>query len=207
MKIFTIPLGPVQANCYILVKDGHGLLIDPGAVSKEVDRILIENDVVLDAILLTHAHFDHIGGVDYFTNKYDVNVYLNPTEFNFFKDSYLNSSQFFMEPLYCYANPIALSSGKQNIGVFEIFCSYCPGHSIGSTVFKIDNCLFTGDVIFLGSIGRTDLPTGSYTDMLMSLKKIATMDDSLKIYPGHGSSTSIHQEKIWNDTLKYVLKL
>ena len=202
MKIITRPLGPVQANCYLLIQDGHALLIDPGDRFKELDQLLNEENADLDGILLTHAHFDHIGGIDEILLKHPVNVYLNPYEFNFLKDPELNGSNAFFTNIICHANPVPLNEGHMKIKKFDIDVYFFPGHSIGSTVFKINENLFTGDFIFQGSIGRMDLETGSEYAMSKSLTKFLQFDKNYIIYPGHGPSTTLDLERKWNPYLQ-----
>lgn len=204
MKVIQKPLGPVQANCYLLIENHSALLIDPGDSYSGLDSILKENDCSLEAVVLTHAHFDHIGGVDSIVHEFGVDVYLNPKEFDFLTNPELNSSQAFYMDVTCHSPCRKLIEGKNDIGGFDIEALYCPGHSIGSTVLKIEDCLFTGDVLFQGSIGRMDLATGSVSDMKQSLKKLYNLKNDYKVYPGHGPSTSLSQEKKWNDSLKYA---
>ena len=161
MKVIQQPLGPVQANCYLVMENHHALIIDPADILPNLDEILNQNYCTLDAIVLTHAHFDHISGVDKIVNKFGCDVYLNPNEFDFLLDPDLNSSSAFYMDVTCNANAKPLIEGKNEIAGFEVEAIYCPGHSIGSTVLKIEDCLFTGDVLFQGSIGRMDLATGS----------------------------------------------
>lgn len=204
MKVIQQPLGPVQANCYLVMENHHALIIDPADILPNLDGILNQNDCTLDAIVLTHAHFDHISGVDKIVNKFGCDVYLNPNEFDFLLDPDLNSSSAFYMDVTCNANAKPLIEGKNEIAGFEVEAIYCPGHSIGSTVLKIEDCLFTGDVLFQGSIGRMDLATGSVTSMKQSLKKLVQLDKDYKVYPGHGPTTSLSQEKKWNESLKYA---
>ena len=204
MKVLQQPLGPVQANCYLVMENHHALIIDPADTLPNLDEILNQNDCTLDAIVLTHAHFDHISGVDKIVNKFGCDVYLNPNEFDFLLDPNLNSSSAFYMDVTCNANAKPLIEGKNEIAGFEVEAIYCPGHSIGSTVLKIEDCLFTGDVLFQGSIGRMDLATGSVSSMKQSLKKLVQLDKDYKVYPGHGPSTSLSQEKKWNESLKYA---
>lgn len=204
MKVIQQPLGPVQANCYLVMENHHALIIDPADILPNLDEILNQNDCTLDAIVLTHAHFDHISGVDKIVNKFGCDVYLNPNEFDFLLDPDLNSSSAFYMDVTCNANAKPLIEGKNEIASFEVEAIYCPGHSIGSTVLKIEDCLFTGDVLFQGSIGRMDLATGSVTSMKQSLKKLVQFNKDYKVYPGHGPTTSLSQEKKWNESLKYA---
>lgn len=204
MKVLQQPLGPVQANCYLVMDNHHAILIDPADKFLNLDAILKENECNLEAIILTHAHFDHISGVDKIVNEYHCDVYLNPSEFDFLQNPDLNSSSAFYMDVTCDAKCKPLLEGKNEIAGFEIEAMYCPGHSIGSTVLKIKDCLFTGDVLFQGSIGRMDLVTGSVSSMKKSLKKLYQLDQDYKVYPGHGPSTILSQEKKWNESLKYA---
>ena len=204
MKVLQQPLGPVQANCYLVMEGSHALIIDPADMYPNLECILKENDCSLEAIVLTHAHFDHISGVDKIVNAFHCDVYLNPNEFDFLQDPDLNSSSAFYMDVTCNATCKPILEGKNEIAGFDIEAMYCPGHSIGSTVLKIEDCLFTGDVLFQGSIGRMDLATGSVSSMKQSLKKLVQLEKDYKVYPGHGPSISLSQEKKWNESLKYA---
>lgn len=204
MKVLQQPLGPVQANCYLVMENHHAILIDPADMYPNLEFILKENECTLEAIVLTHAHFDHISGIDKIVDAFHCDVYLNPNEFDFLQDPDLNSSSAFYMDVTCGAKCKPILEGKNTIAGFDIEAMYCPGHSVGSTVLKIEDCLFTGDVLFQGSIGRMDLATGSVSSMKQSLKKLAQLDKDYKVYPGHGPPTSLSQEKKWNESLKYA---
>ena len=190
IKVFTQPLGPVEANCYVVVKDHHALVIDPGDDFSALKRLLTEEEATLDAILLTHAHFDHIGGLDGLIEEYGVDVYMNPKEFDFLDDMRLNGSAYFYAKVKSHAVPKAVHDGMQKIGAFEVEAKTLPGHSVGSTIYRIEDALFTGDVLFQGSVGRVDLPTGSERDMMASIQYLKTLPQDLVVYPGHGPATT-----------------
>ena len=198
IKVFTQPLGPVEANCYVVVKDHHALVIDPGDDFSALKRLLTEEEATLDAILLTHAHFDHIGGLDGLIEEYGVDVYMNPKEFDFLDDMRLNGSAYFYAKVKSHAVPKAVHDGMQKIGAVEVEAKTLPGHSVGSTIYRIEDALFTGDVLFQGSVGRVDLPTGSERDMMASIQYLKTLPQDLVVYPGHGPATTIGQELRWN---------
>ncbi len=198
IKVFTQPLGPVEANCYVVVKDHHALVIDPGDDFSALKRLLTEEEATLDAILLTHAHFDHIGGLDGLIEEDGVDVYMNPKEFDFLDDMRLNGSAYFYAKVKSHAVPKAVHDGMQKIGAFEVEAKTLPGHSVGSTIYRIEDALFTGDVLFQGSVGRVDLPTGSERDMMASIQYLKTLPQDLVVYPGHGPATTIGQELRWN---------
>lgn len=198
MKVLCVPLGPVEANCYVVIDQERALVIDPGGSFPDLDKILKSNHARLEAVLLTHAHFDHIGGLDEMLERYGVDVYLNPLEFDFLKNASLNSSSTFGGYLTSKAVPKPLYDGTQSIGGFEVTAMTLPGHTVGSTVIAIGNDLFTGDVLFQGSVGRTDLATGSWSQMIQSIQYLKKLPDDTIVYPGHGPSTTIGQEKQWN---------
>lgn len=158
MQVKCIPVGVLQANCYIVEKNRKAILIDPGDEQEKIERELKELDLV--GILLTHSHFDHVGALSYFEEKY----HLNHNE---------KIEDFFYE-------------------VIET-----PGHSKDSLTFYFpkEKIMFTGDFLFQGTIGRMDLPTGNEKEMEKSLEKIAKYDNDIKIFPGHGPSTMLGNEK------------
>ncbi|MCF0246550.1 MAG: MBL fold metallo-hydrolase, partial [Ileibacterium sp.] len=134
-------------------------------------------------------------------------VYMNPSEFDFLYDPKKNSSAAFMgfPPLKLSAKPLPLKEGSQKIGSFEVNAWYAPGHSIGSTIIQIGDCLFTGDVLFAGSIGRTDLATGNADQMRQSLNYLKDLTKNYEVYPGHGPATTLDYEKAHNPYLIYSL--
>lgn len=202
MKVITRELGPVQTNCYVVIEKHHALVIDPGGVFTDLEMILKDNEADLEAILLTHAHFDHIEGIESILRKHDVPVYLNPREFDFLKDPTLNVSEMFITRYTCQIQPTEMHEGKNTIGHFEVTALYTPGHSIGSMVFLIDQVMFSGDCLFQGSIGRTDMATGSMDQMMSSLEKLKKLYINYIVYPGHGPATTLAQEKQWNPYLR-----
>ena len=206
MKIKKYVVGMIGTNCYLVINEEtkESVMVDPGAYPAKVKNAVKEQGLKLKAVLLTHAHFDHISGVDKIVNAFHCDVYLNPNEFDFLQDPDLNSSSAFYMDVTCNATCKPILEGKNEIAGFDIEAMYCPGHSIGSTVLKIEDCLFTGDVLFQGSIGRMDLATGSVSSMKQSLNKLVQLEKDYKVYPGHGPSTSLSQEKKWNESLKYA---
>jgi glyoxylase-like metal-dependent hydrolase (beta-lactamase superfamily II) len=203
MQVLCQALGPVAANCYIVVDDGRALIIDPGASFKELKGILDALHAKLEAILLTHAHFDHIAGVDELVKEFNVDVYMNPAEFDFLANEKKNGAESFGMNCVCKAKPMPVKAGLQNIGGFEVRAIFLPGHSKGSTAYQIGNNLFSGDVLFQGSIGRTDLYSGSAAEMKKSLAFLKNLSPDLVVYPGHGPSTTLGQEFDYNPYFLY----
>lgn len=202
MKIYSKELGPVQTNCYVIIDQGHALVVDPGGYYAELDSLLAQNDATLDAILLTHAHFDHIEGLDDLVDTYHVPVYIHPAEADFLNDPTMNGSYAFMHPFTCKTKAEEWMPGKHTVGPFEIEMIHTPGHTVGSSIFIIEDKMFAGDTIFQGSIGRTDLPTGNMKEMRETLNMIRNMDTDYTIYCGHGPATTLNQEKQWNPYLR-----
>lgn len=207
MEVICKPVGPVQANCYLVIENGRGLIIDPGAQPQEIESLISALHIHVEGIVLTHAHFDHIGAVDALMEKYGVNVYVNPAEYDFFVKPAKNASSAFagIKHLSLKARPVELKEGENEIGSFKVRAFYAPGHSAGSTLLEIGDNLFTGDVLFQGSIGRTDLATGDPDQMRQSLQFIRSLTRNYNVYPGHGPSTTLEAEKAGNPYLLYSL--
>lgn len=165
MNIKTVIVGELETNCYIVEKDDECIIIDPGAESLKIDGLI---DKKLMGIIVTHHHYDHIGALEYFKDKYDVQVY-------------------------DYSN---LDEGQNKIGKFVFEVVYTKGHTSDSIViyFKEENIMFVGDFIFYHTVGRTDLPTGDYNQMKKSIEKIKNYGN-IDIYPGHGRTTTLKEEK------------
>jgi len=173
INIKKVIVGMLQTNCYIIEKNQKCLIVDPG---DEYEKIINEIKKEPIAILVTHRHFDHIGALDKIKNKYNIPTY----DFNNLKE------------------------GNFDIGEFNFKIIHTKGHTSDSITFyfKEDEIMFTGDFLFKGSIWRTDLPTGNYVEMQESINKILKYSDIIKVYPGHGPSTTLGLEKEYNDYLK-----
>lgn len=192
-KIDTFVLGMVQVNTYVLWNDHHVLIIDPGSKALQMQEKIDSEHGIVDGIVLTHAHFDHIAGVDALVKKYHCPLYINNLDIPLLKDPQLNFS--FGSPIVVQTEPIVLQPGMNTIGAFTFRAIDAPGHSEGCTMIEWDQNLFCGDVIFQGSIGRTDLATSCNSKMIQSLHMIKdSLDPSLIVYPGHGPKTTLAEE-------------
>ena len=203
MKIKTFVLGVMQTNCYIVSNDeNHCMISDPGAQGKKVAKYLEENELVLDAILLTHGHFDHIGAVDYLYDKYHCPIYIHHEDIEMLTNSHLNLS--YLEKPFSLSAPVTPASEHMEISGFKICWFHLPGHCPGASMIYLEdeNVIFSGDVLFNGSIGRFDFPNSSKYDTLTSIEKIKTFNFDATLYPGHGPSSTLKSELLSNPYLQ-----
>ncbi|MBM6617268.1 MBL fold metallo-hydrolase [Bacillus suaedaesalsae] len=208
MKWRRMPLGPIGTNAYIISNDiKECLIIDPGAEAQKIFAYVNEHRMQPLAILLTHAHYDHIGAVDEVREKYTIPVYIHKKEKNWLLDPALNLSFRvpYLEPLRLKeAEEIITGDGELSIGGFHFTVFETPGHSPGSVsfYFKEHDVIFSGDALFEGSIGRTDLPGGNTDQLLRSIHdKLLTLPEETLVLSGHGLETTIQQEMDTNPFL------
>lgn len=202
MEIKTMPVGMIGANCYILSQEKHALIVDPGGDAEKIIQYIEENGLTPLGILLTHAHFDHIGGLEAVRNKFQVNVYIHQAEQSWLTDPMLNGSHKLMGgEITATEAEITLEEGELTIGEFYFIVAHTPGHSPGSVsfIFTDSKQVFSGDALFNQGIGRTDLPGGDLPTLEHSItRKLYQLDDEYRVYPGHGPSTTIGFEKVNN---------
>ena len=192
-KIETFVVSAFQTNCYCLFNGHDVLIVDPGA---RADRMIASIDAQqghVCGIVLTHGHSDHIGAVDDLTAHYGCPVYVSEEDKALLKDPRLNYSYGGREIVVKTKTQI-LKSGPCKIGSFELEIIPAPGHTEGCIMMLWKNRLFSGDVLFKGSIGRTDLPTGSNSRMVNTLNEIKAMNVDYEVYPGHGETTTLFAE-------------
>ncbi|WP_430785280.1 MBL fold metallo-hydrolase [Virgibacillus flavescens] len=206
MKIESMSLGPLGTNCYIIYNGEDALIIDPGGDEEVVVEFLKDKSCTPKAILLTHAHFDHIGAVDYLRKEYNIEVYLHQNEKEWLSEPNLNGSiSFTQNPISIEPPEKELSEGYLQIESFSFEVLFTPGHSPGSVCFVFEDLGFVigGDVLFKHGVGRTDLPGGSMEVLMESIsEKLYKLNDSMIVYPGHGPSTTISNEKRVNPFVK-----
>lgn len=203
LKVESFALGPLETNAYLLLdpESNKAVIIDPGMNPERlIERI---KDMDVEAILLTHAHFDHIGGVDVIRKLKNCPVYLHAAEADWLTVPEYNGSARWVDitpPIITEPAEHALQDGQtlQLLGE-EIQVYHTPGHSPGSVSFLWGSHLFGGDVLFQRSVGRTDLPGGSQRELYESIHNVLfRMDPSTIVYPGHGPSTTIGFEQEHN---------
>ncbi|ULL18793.1 MBL fold metallo-hydrolase [Paenibacillus sp. H1-7] len=200
LKIEPFSLGPLGTNAYLLSRpaENKGIIIDPGMNPKPLIKRI--EGMEIEAILLTHAHFDHIGGVDEIRKLKGCPVYLHDAEAEWLTNPKLNGSARWPElgaPIVTDPAEYALDEGQvlKLLGL-ELKVMHTPGHSPGSVSFLLGPHLFGGDVLFRLSVGRTDLPGGRTETLMDSIHmKLFELPDETIVYPGHGVKTTIGYEK------------
>lgn len=200
MKWTQLPLGPMQTNCYILYKEDHScLIIDPGEEGDKLIKYLQEKKLNPEGIVLTHAHFDHIGAVDIVRDAYNLPVYLHQNEKEWLSNPALNLSDFMQGGKITIKEADRIITEEQDltVGTFRFQVLETPGHSPGSIslYFQDDQLVVAGDALFFGSIGRTDLPGGNHAKLIESIhQKLLSLPEETSVLPGHGPVTSIGNE-------------
>jgi hydroxyacylglutathione hydrolase len=207
MILETVCVGPYEANCYILAqdKDNEAIIIDPGDEPDKIKRVLARYRLKPGLIINTHGHIDHIGADDAF----GVCVYIYKDDADFLSDPNLNLSGFFDIPLRI-TSPRRTLKDKEEIrlGKIRLQVLHTPGHTPGGICLLLKepkaNIVFSGDTLFCQGIGRTDLPLASLEQLKKSVEeKLFVLDNQTKVYPGHGKSTTIGQEKKGWDARTY----
>ncbi len=195
--------GYIPENTYFYVNDktNHCFLIDPGYEGKRLLDIANKNNYIIDKIILTHGHFDHIGAINEIRKNIDIEVYAYIDSEKYLTNSYYNLSRF-LGGEEVIINDVKYFRDGDIISLddgFSVKVIHTPGHTEDSCVFysEKDKVLFSGDTLFNNGIGNTSFPGGNYDTLISSIKnRILTLDDEVKVYPGHGDETSIRSEKI-----------
>lgn len=197
MKIDWVTVGPFQENSYLVVDEaaGKAVLVDPGDEAPRIIRMAKNAGVEPEAIWLTHAHLDHVGAVDALRREWSVPVYMHDAELvnlNRVPDAARKYGLTMPRP----ADPEKkLADGDvMSVGSLRFTVHHTPGHAPGHVVFLGEGVMIGGDLLFAGSIGRTDFPFCDPADMEKSLAHVSTFDRDTVVYPGHGTPTTIGDE-------------
>lgn len=200
MNVIRLPIGVYMTNCYIVWQEGndHCLVIDPAAKPEAIEHACALKGLTIDALLLTHGHFDHVGAVPELGKKLGCPVYMNDRELQmpesltngplYYTDSYDEGDEFTIAGLH-----------------FKVMAT--PGHTPGSVCLDFGDHLFTGDTLFARSMGRTDLAGGSDEQMHESLKRLAYLhkDGECAIHPGHSKESTLALEQEYNPYLRKIM--
>lgn len=210
MRITSQTVGAFQENCYLVVDErtNRAVLIDPGAEGERILRALALSGATLDAIWLTHAHIDHVGAIAAVRQLYNVPIYLHPADRPLYDNAAWQAAQYGL-PFDSPPPPDRdLADGDvPSIGDSEFRVIHTPGHAPGHVVFEGNGVVLGGDLLFAGSIGRTDLPLSDPRAMSESLARIASFEPGLVVHPGHGPATTIGRELETNPFLNGIARV
>ena len=194
MEILTLTGGSLYTNCYMAWGEGDKcVLIDPGFDGNQILEQVRARGKQVEAILLTHGHFDHVGGVKAIAQETGCKVYIHKLDMELPQRLTLGTVPYTDN----YEEGDVLSLGGLSIQVM-----HTPGHTPGGVCLLCENAMFSGDTLFAGTCGRTDLPGSSYKDMWASLARLASLEKDYKVLPGHGESSTLFMEKRLNPYLQ-----
>ena len=203
ITVYTLPLGDYQTNCYIVcaAESKTCAVIDPGYFPERILSFLADKGLGLDAILLTHGHFDHVGAVKALVEATGCRLWMKESDYTQ-RSSPQND---FLYPIHdCDFCEVSFCEEGEKIraggAVFTVMET--PGHTWGSVCYLCDDAIFSGDTLFAGSCGRTDLPGGDYGTIVLSLERLAELQGDYTVYPGHGSATTLAQERMYNPYMR-----
>lgn len=201
MDIRIFPLPPMGANCYLLIDPPSGRLavIDPGSdPSPTLLRLCVDNGWTVSHIFLTHGHYDHMGGASALRRTFpDATIRLHPA------DAGLDEP---LTPTASLGNVTPWAEGESvNVGGLTVEVLHTPGHTAGSVTLRCEDVLFTGDTLFAGTVGRTDLPGGDAAALMASLKRLAQLPGDFRVLPGHNEATTLDAERRRNPYLREAM--
>lgn len=204
MRVETVIVGQIATDCYIAYdeKSLRGFIVDPGSQASKIIAACERLKVRPEAILLTHGHFDHIMAAEELRKHYAISIYAGKNEKRTLRDPGVNLSNVLGNSAYTLEADSFLSDGEHiSIAGFDIKVIETPGHTEGGVSYytESERALFAGDTLFAGSYGRTDMPGGSMSSLVRSIReKLFILPDETAVYPGHGEATAIGYEKKYN---------
>ena len=194
MNVTVLPLGYLQTNCYILQSDtGHCLVIDPADQADVILGFIQTKGLTLDAILLTHGHFDHVGAVKDLAAETDCPVYIHEADLSL--PPAITAGKLYHTHTYAEGDTLTLADLT-----FKVL--HTPGHTPGSVCLCFGDHMFCGDTLFQGSCGRTDLPGGDPQTMRQTLHRLSQLEENYHLHPGHGDPTTLSEEKRYDPYLR-----
>jgi hydroxyacylglutathione hydrolase len=204
VKFSVRTVGVFEENSYLVVDEttNRAVFIDPGDEPDRLLAMLRESGATLDAIWLTHGHLDHVGGIAGVRRAFPVPVHIHPADLPLYSRSGAQAAAYGLSFEQPDPPDFELAEGDtMTLGSLTFDVLHVPGHSPGHVVFRCGDVVFGGDLLFAGSIGRTDLPLSNPAHMETSLVRICELDDATIVHPGHGPSTTIGQERATNPFL------
>lgn len=203
LKIHPLTLGAYQTNCYIIHEETSKTccVIDPGYSPEVILDTASRLGLRIEAILLTHGHFDHVGGVETIVKATGCALWMSQSDYT----QISNPMNDYLYPLHDTEFTIVsfCEDGEEiRAGGLRITAYETPGHSWGSVCYRCEDALFSGDTLFAGSCGRTDLPGGDWPTILQSLGRLSEFETDYRVFPGHGESTTLAEEKRYNPYMR-----
>lgn len=203
VAIEKIVVGPLMTNCYIVSSGKDCIIIDPGAEGERIVDYVLGKGLNAKYVLATHGHFDHVSGIAPIRKSLKAEFHIHSADLEMFRTAPEQAMKFAGMKVGRISDPDGYVEEKTyGIGNEEIVPVHTPGHTAGSTSFMIGENMFSGDTLFNGSIGRMDFG-GSEDSMKKTIEMLKGMDDSIRVYPGHGPSTTIGDEKNNNPFFTY----
>ena len=202
MLVKTLPVGQLETNCYIVSNENtlECVVIDPGDEANTILNYLEDNKLKCVAILLTHGHFDHVGAVDAVAEETGATVYMHELD-----DAKLG--RMYMMRYYLPESGKHIKDGDVlELAGLSFHIMETPGHTLGGVTIRCEDALFTGDTLFKGSCGRTDLPGGDMMTQLDSIKRICELPGDYEVYPGHMDSSTLERERMLNYYCRMALR-
>lgn len=197
MQIECISGGPLPTNCYLLTDEetGKTAVIDPGFYNSQLEKAVQKHQVVM--ILLTHGHFDHITGVKKLAVETGAKIYMDAADSDFPMKPELNlSSAMGLDAIEPFVPDVQLHDGSTiELGSLQIKVLHTPGHTRGGCCYLVGETLFSGDTLMCGTVGRTDLPTGSYEEIRKSVQRLRDLPGEWRVLPGHEFETKLSWER------------
>lgn len=205
IEVTQIVLGDIYTNTYIIKDKATSALavVDPACESEQLIKLINDLGGDLRYILLTHGHFDHIGGVKFVKEHFDASVLIGEAELNLLNSNALNGSALHNISVEMVEVDRALKDNDTiTLGESTLRFITTPGHTAGSGCYIVDDCIFSGDTLFCQCIGRTDFPTSSPADMANSLRKLRDLQGDYNVLPGHDICTTLSAERKFNPYMR-----
>ncbi|HHW46049.1 MAG TPA: MBL fold metallo-hydrolase [Clostridiales bacterium] len=200
MRIEKLDLGPVMANCYAVSSEGNIIIIDPGVYNQTLKDYVMKNRDNIKLILLTHRHADHLGGAVELKQACKAQIAMHELDAIGLESAEASLFRYVHDGRQITSPPDLLlkDNDELEVGGMTVKVIHTPGHTAGCVCYIIGDLMFSGDTLFKGDVGRTDLPTGNYAQLLQSLNKLKNLKQNYKVYPGHGPETELDIEKKTN---------
>lgn len=206
MKVEFLLTGHLASysNCYGITTDKAAIIVDPGKYTPELKHFFTKNAGKTRLILITHAHYDHIGGALQLRQETGVKIAIGKNEEFALSDTAYNLSGSFTPAIPAFNADYTIDDEEEfTVGDIAVTAYETPGHTVGGMCYLINDCLFSGDMLFYETVGRIDLPGGNIGDMKQSLDRMMWLfNDDITVYSGHGESTTIGHERKYNPYLR-----